>query len=295
MSTERRAGIAALHSAFLSGERRPSDHLAVCLDRIAQRNPEINAIVALCEDRARREADASDARFAAGQPLGPLDGITVGIKDTFDVLGLPTTFGSPLFKDNLPDRDCLSVERLSHAGAVIVGKTNTSEFAAGAHTTNDLFGPTRNPWNTDLSPGGSTGGGAAGVADGMFDLALGSDLGGSLRVPAAFCGVLGIRPTPGLVPKSPDTVPFDGMSIDGLIGRSASDLAFGLDVVARPHPSDPKSPPADWQPRFAESLSAGSAQIRSAAFLANFSSVPVSPDILRICKSAVMNVVPEAD
>ncbi len=292
---ERRPGIAALHAAFLRGDLRPSDHLASRLRRIEQRNPDINAVVALCEDRARREANASDVRFATGRPLGPLDGITVGIKDTFDVEGVPTTFGSPLFKDNLPERDCLSVRRLVDAGAVIIGKTNTSEFAAGAHTTNDLFGPTRNPRNRELSPGGSTGGGAAGVADGMFDLALGSDLGGSLRVPAAFCGVLGIRPTPGLVPKSPDNVPFDEMSVDGLIGRSASDLAFGLDVIAWPHPSDPKSPPADWQPRFAESLSAGGGQIRNAAFFENFSSVPVAPDILRICRSAVMDMFPMVD
>lgn len=295
MSVERRPDIAALHAAFLSGELRPSDHLAARLDRIARRNPEINAVVALCEGRARSEADASDARFAAGRPLGPLDGVTVGIKDTFDVEGLPTTFGSPLFRDNRPQRDCLTVRRLADAGAVIIGKTNTSEFAAGAHTTNDVFGPTRNPWNRELSPGGSTGGGAAGVADGMFDLALGSDLGGSLRVPAAFCGVLGIRPTPGLVPKSPDNVPFDYMSVDGLIGRSASDLAFGLDVIAWPHPSDPKSPPADWQPRFAESLSADGTQGHKAAYLENFSAVPVAPDIRRVCRSVVMEAFPEAD
>jgi len=290
MSGERRRTVTALHAAFRAGEINPSDHLDSCLDLIVRENPKINAVVALCEDRARAAAIASDRRFAAGRPLGLLDGITVGIKDTFDVAGVPTTHGSPLFADSVPECDCLAVSRLDAAGAIIVGKTNTSEFAAGAHTTNELFGPTRNPWDTERSPGGSTGGGAAGVASGMFDVALGSDLGGSLRVPAAFCGVFGLRPTPGLIAKSPDLVPFDIMSVDGVIGSAAMDLALSLDVLATPDPDDPKSPPPDWHPRVAERLKEQPVDHIRVAYSEEFCGVEFDAQISAMCRAALQDV-----
>ena len=157
---EDRHDIAALHSAFLTRELRPSEHLDQRLEAVEARNPEINAIVTLTEDLAREAAASSDERYAAGAPLGPLDGMTVGVKDIIQTSGVPTTFGSPLFKENVPVEDALCVQRLKAAGCMMVGKTNTSEFAAGANTVNELFGATRNPFDPALTSGGSTGGGA---------------------------------------------------------------------------------------------------------------------------------------
>ena len=286
--------IAALHRAFLSGKARPSAHLEARLARIADINPRLNAIVTLTDEPARQAAAASDARYRAGAPLGPLDGITVGIKDITETEGVRTTYGSPLFADNVPEEDALSVARMKAAGAVMVGKTNTSEFAAGAHTVNDVFGVTRNPWNLALSPGGSTGGGAAGLAAGLFDLALGSDLGGSLRTPAAFCGVMGLRPTPGLIPKQPDPVPFDPLSVDGPMARTAMGLAHALDVLAAPDPGDPKAPPPDWRPRFAETLARGEPGVGRVAYAADVAGIGIDTEIEALCRTAALGLKDDA-
>lgn len=285
--------IAALHAAFKAGETTPSTHLADCLERIEARNPQLNAVVTLTADLAKAAASESDARYAAGTPLGPLDGVTLGVKDIIDTAGVRTTFGSPLFAENVPEADALSVERLKAAGCVMVGKTNTPEFAAGAHTFNDVFGVSRNPWNPALSPGGSTGGGAIGVAAGMFDLALGTDLGGSLRTPAAFCGIMGIRPTPGLVPKRPDPVPYDMMSTDGPMALTAMGLAHALDVLAVPDPADPKSPPPDWRPHFAQTLAAGGPELGRLAYAGDVGGIGIDSEILSLCHKAALGQAPD--
>src|SRR3712207_4970855 len=163
------------------------------LDRIERHNPAVNAVVTLDAEGARSAADAADAALAAGDPVGPLHGLPVAHKDTHATGGMRTTWGSPLHADTVPLRDELVVARLAAAGAIRVGKTNVPEFAAGSHTFNPLFGATHNPYRHGLSAGGSSGGAAAALAAGFVPRAEGSDRGGSLRNPAAFCNVVGLR------------------------------------------------------------------------------------------------------
>ncbi|HEY0036993.1 MAG TPA: amidase family protein, partial [Longimicrobium sp.] len=212
-------------------EVSPVEVLDACMAQVERHNGEINAVVTL-NPGARDDAAALERRIAAGEDVGPLAGVPVGIKDVTEVAGVRTTYGSPLFTDFVPDEDALVVERLRAAGAVILGKTNTPEFAAGGNTFNPVFGRTRNPWNPERSAGGSTGGGAAGLATGMFALAQGTDLGGSLRIPASFCGVVGLRPSVGLVPTVPQDFMWDPMQVTGVMGRSAEDVALALGAVA---------------------------------------------------------------
>ncbi|MCB9795195.1 MAG: amidase [Alphaproteobacteria bacterium] len=198
------------------------------LEQVARRNPALNALVTL-NPKARDEAEAAWAALRRGEG-GPLCGLPVGIKDVTPVRGLRTTYGCPLFIEHLPEEDGPAVARLRAAGAVILGKTNTPELATGGHTDNPVFGPTYNPWDRTRSPGGSTGGGAAALAAGLIALAEGTDMGGSLRIPAAFCGVLGLRPTPGLVPTGP--LRGDSLQVSGPMARCSADLALALDALA---------------------------------------------------------------
>src|SRR5580704_18125032 len=202
-------------------------HLAV-IERV---NPKLNAIVTLATDTARETAKAAEQAVMTGSILGPLHGLPIGIKDITLTAGLRTTFGSPLYRDNVPDTDAEVVRRLKAAGAIVLCKTNTPEFAAGANTVNPVFGATRNPWNPELSPAGSSGGSAVAVATGMLPLAQGTDFGGSVRVPAAFCGIAGIRPTPGLIPNFPMPLAWDAGQVNGPLARDAEDAAFMLDAM----------------------------------------------------------------
>jgi amidase len=182
-----------------SGDTSPVEVVEAAVARVERLNPLLNAIVTL-NPRALDDARDLERRIGAGEDPGPLAGLPVGIKDVTPVAGLRHTYGSTLYADNVATADAEVVRRLRAAGAIILGKTNTPEFAAGGNTWNDVFGRTRNPWNPALSAGGSTGGGACALATGMIALAEGTDLGGSLRIPASFCGVVGIRPSVGLVP-----------------------------------------------------------------------------------------------
>ncbi len=177
------------------GEVSARELVAAALARVERLGPQLNAVITL-NPRAMEDARALDDKAARGETLGLLHGLPVGIKDVTEVGGLRTTYGSPLYADNVPAEDALVVERLRAAGAVILGKTNTPEFATGGNTFNEVFGRTRNPWNPEKSAGGSTGGGAAALATGQIALAEGTDLGGSLRIPAAFCGVVGLQAEP---------------------------------------------------------------------------------------------------
>jgi amidase len=240
-----RSSIALLSAAELrrrvaSGKLSPVEVLDACLGQIDRHNGLINAVVTL-DETAREQAHELERRLAARAEPGLLCGLPVGIKDTTQVGGLRTTYGSPLYADHVPDEDALVVRRLRAAGAVILGKTNTPEFAAGGNTFNEVFGCTRNPWDPELSAGGSTGGGAAAIATGMIALAEGTDLGGSLRVPASFCGVVGLRPSPGLVPTVPTDWPADDLSVTGPMGRTAADVALMLQAVCGPMPAAPPS------------------------------------------------------
>ncbi|MGX5655631.1 amidase [Geodermatophilus nigrescens] len=211
------------------------------LARIERVDPQVNAIVTLDAEGARAAADAADAALAAGEPVGPLHGLPVAHKDTHATGGMRTTWGSPLHADTVPARDELVVERLRLAGAIRVGKTNVPEFAAGSHTFNTLFGATHNPYRHGLSAGGSSGGAAAALAAGLVPLAEGSDMGGSLRNPAAFCNVVGLRPTPGRVPTWPAAMGFSTLSVQGPMGRTVADVALTLSAIAGPDPRVPIS------------------------------------------------------
>ncbi len=201
------------------------------LARIAETNPAINAIVTLEPERALAQAGAADEALARGEPVGPLHGLPIAHKDLADTAGVRTTYGSPIYADHVPERDEPFVVRVREAGAVMLGKTNTPEFGAGSHTFNPVFGPTRNPHDLSKSAGGSSGGAAAALASGMVPIADGSDLGGSLRNPASFCGVVGFRPSVGLVPSWPDADPED-LSVDGPMARTVEDAALLLSVMA---------------------------------------------------------------
>jgi amidase len=199
----------------------PVELLKAHLEAIERLNPKINAICTLAAESALAAAKRAEHAVIAGDELGLLHGLPIGIKDVTPTAGIRTTFGSPLYADHDPSEDAAVVTRIKQAGAIIVGKTNTPEFAAGANTVNRLFGATRNPWDLSLSVSGSTGGGAAALASGMLPLAEGSDFGGSLRTPAAFCGVVGLRPTAGLVPRFPTPLPWDIGSVHGPMARTA--------------------------------------------------------------------------
>ncbi len=211
------------------------------LRRIAAVNPTVNAIVSLDPERALAEAAIADAVVARGGRVGPLHGVPAAVKDTHDVAGMPTTQGSPLHRDHVARHDELVVSRIRAAGAIILGKTNVPEFAMGAHTDNTLFGPTRNPYAPDLSAGGSSGGSAAALATGMAAICEGSDLGGSLRNPASFCNVVGLRPSPGRVPDIPAAFGWQPLFVKGPMGRTVDDASLLLSVIAGPHPGSPLS------------------------------------------------------
>ncbi|HEU4512235.1 MAG TPA: amidase [Nocardioidaceae bacterium] len=209
------------------------------LDRVDEVNPRVNALVSLDPDRARAQAAEADDRLARGEEVGPLHGLPFAFKDTHQVAGWRTTFGSPIMADNVPKADELLVERIRRAGVVVIGRTNVPEFAAGSHTFNPVFGTTYNPFDLGRSAGGSSGGAAAALATGMVALADGSDMGGSLRNPASFNNVVGLRPGLGRVPEWPLYNAWETTSVEGPMARNVSDLALLLSVIAGPDPRVP--------------------------------------------------------
>lgn len=215
------------------------------LRQIERVNPIVNAINTLVPDRAMDGAKAADEALANGQALGVLHGLPVAHKDLIPTKGIRTTRGSPIFKDDVPTENALIVDRMQAAGAVTIGKTNTPEFGAGSQTFNPVFGATLNPYDTSRTCGGSSGGAAVALATGMVPLADGSDTGGSLRNPAAFCNVVGFRTSPGRVPTYPKNVGWFTYSVAGPMGRTVGDTALLLSVLAGP---DPKSPIAITEP-----------------------------------------------
>jgi len=203
------------------------------LKQIARVNPKVNAIVTLVpEEQLMAQALAADEAIAKGHLLGPLHGLPVGVKDLHLTKGIRTTHGSPLHANDIPDADCLVVEREKNAGAIVIGKTNVPEWGLGSQTFNPVFGPTLNPYDLSKTCGGSTGGGAVALACGMVPLADGSDMGGSLRNPPNFCNVVGIRSSPGRVPNPPTTLGWFTLSVDGPVARNVVDCAFFMSVLA---------------------------------------------------------------
>ena len=214
----------------------------IYIDRIERLDGEINAVVVRDFERARAAARVADARLAAGDTVGPLHGVPMTIKESYDVGGLPTTWGIPVFKDNVATRDAEVVARLKQAGAVFLGKTNVPFSLADFQSYNDIYGITRNPWDLGRTPGGSSGGSAAALAAGLTGLECGSDIGGSIRNPAHYCGVYGHKPTWGIVPPQghglPGMVAGPDIAVCGPLARSADDLALAMDIIAGPEPLD---------------------------------------------------------
>jgi amidase len=215
------------------------------LAQIERVNVKINAIVTLTAERALAEARAADAALARGDTTGPLFGLPIAHKDLVPTKGIRTTFGSPIYRDHVPDEDGLIIERLRQAGAITIGKTNTPEFGAGSQTFNQVFGATLNPYDLSKTCGGSSGGAAVALACGMVPIADGSDTGGSLRNPASFCNVVGLRPALGRVPKWPAPLAWEALSVQGPMARTVGDVALLLSVMAGP---DPRSPIAIAEP-----------------------------------------------
>ncbi|UYM06126.1 amidase [Solicola gregarius] len=230
-----RGMVVALRTKRISARELLDAHL----DRIEQANEQINAIVSLDMERARAAAREADDRLARGDDVGPLHGLPFAFKDTHAVAGWRTTYGSPLMADNVPERDDLVVERVRAAGAITIGKTNVPEWAAGSHTFNPIFGTTHNPYDPTRSAGGSSGGAAAALAAGMVPLADGSDMGGSLRNPASFCNVVGLRPSAGRVPTWPAANAWETLSVAGPMARNVADLALLLSAMAGPTTRSP--------------------------------------------------------
>lgn len=249
------------------------------LDRIQACNPAVNAIVTLDAEGALRQADAADAAQAAGKPLGLLHGLPVAHKDSFLTAGMRTTFGSPVHRDFVPERSSLAVTREQAAGAITLGKTNLPEFGAGSHTFNPVFGATRNPYDLSRTPGGSSGGAAAALAARMLPLADGTDMGGSLRNPAGFCNVVGLRPSPGRVPQWPSATPYSTLTVAGPMARTVADAALMLAALAGPDARDPLSIEQDPF-RFASALERNFAGTRIACAL-SWGGLPVEPQVLR--------------
>lgn len=269
-------------------EVSPVELVEAALERLEDYNEVVNAVVTV-SDRALDDARALEQRLAGGDEAGPLCGIPVGIKDVTPVRGLRTTFGSPLYADHVPSEDALVVQRLRAAGAVIIGKTNCPEFAAGGNTFNEVFGRTRNPWNPARSAGGSTGGGAAALATGMIALAEGTDLGGSLRIPASFCGVVGLRPSTGLVPTYPTDYVWDNLAVTGPMARTAADVALMLDAVCGPSPMAPLSAPARGRD-FVGAVRQGIQRGLRLAYAADIAGIGVDPDVERACRGVVSDL-----
>ncbi len=235
--------IARVRDAIAARRVSAEESVRNALARIEQRDPAINSVVALRANEALVDARRLDAQIARGEKAGPLAGIPVLVKDLEDVAGMRTTQGSVLFEDAPPaTADGLVPTRLRAAGAIVVGKTNLPEFACEGFTANVLFGVTRNPWATDWSPGGSSGGSAAAVAAGMVPIATATDGGGSIRIPSAFCGLVGLKPTNGLIPRRPipDWIDF---STDGPFATTVADLRLLIDLESGPEPGDPNAPP----------------------------------------------------
>jgi amidase len=253
------------------------------LDQIERFNPTLNAIVTLTAESAMAEAVLADQKIANNESLGVLHGLPVAHKDLFLTKGVRTTFGSLAFKDFVPEIDSLPVERLKQAGAISLGKTNTPEFGAGSQTFNAIFGSTPNPYDLSKTCGGSSGGGAVALASGMIAIADGTDLGGSLRNPASFCNLVGIRPSVGRVPSWPDSLAWYPFSVPGPMARTVQDLALAMAAMAGPDDRSPISLEAPGE-MFLNPL-ARSFKGCKIAFSANLGGLPVEPEVAKVVES----------
>ncbi len=268
-------------------ELSPVELTEAVLERIEQVNPKLNAYCTLTPDMAREQAKAAEAAIMRGDTEGKLLGLAVSIKDLIITKGVRTTRGSLLYADDVPQEDAPTVERLKAAGAVILGKTNTPEFGWRGSTDNRVFGPSRNPWNLERTPGGSSGGASAAVSAGLGPLALGTDGGGSVRIPCSYTGIFGLKPSVGRIPVYPASATGD-LSHIGPMTRTVADSALLLSVLAGPDERDRSSLPADKVDYLAaceQGAKEGLAGLR-VAWSANLGYVPVEPEIMAITERA---------
>jgi amidase len=277
-----RESACAIVDKLKRGEITPLDLLDVLEKRISEVDRHVNALPILCFDRARTHARALMQKPVAERGL--LAGLPVPIKDLFDVAGVRNTQGSPIFKDRVCERSDIAVETLEHNGAVVYAKSNTPEFGAGAHTFNEVFGATLNPWDTSRSAAGSSGGAAVALATGMAWLAHGTDMGGSCRSPASFCGIVGLRPSFGRVAHTPDSKIDRTLTVHGPMARNVSDLALLLDAMSGEHPGDPLSLPL-LQNSFLSGVRE-SKKPKRAAYSPDLGITPVDPEVVTITRKA---------
>ena len=266
-----------LTAMMQSGEISSTEVVTAHLEHIDRVNPALNAMVTIVPDHALAMAAAADERQAKGDTLGLLHGLPIAHKDLADTAGIRTTHGSTLLSDGVPTKNALVVQRAIDAGAVTMGKTNTPEFGAGSQTFNDVFGSTKNPFDPSRTCGGSSGGAAVSLAAGMVPLADGSDMGGSLRNPASFCNVVGLRPSPGRVPAWPKAHPWSHLSTEGPMARSVDDVALLLAAQAGP---DPRNPIALETPgsHFAPPIGEPTDQLRI-AWAPDLGGLPIDPQV----------------
>ena len=268
------------------GAVSPTEAVMASIRRIEATDGRINALPIRCFERALKAARRLETQKKA-EGRGSLAGLPVAIKDVIDVAGVRATCGSAIFADRVPETSDILVERLEQRGAIVVAKANTPAFASsgGLNTANELFGATLNPWNTAWACGGSSGGSAAAVAAGQVWLAAGTDLGGSLRQPASFCGVVGLRPTPGVVPRGPAPLPHDALCVAGPMARTVADVALMLDAWAGDHPFDPIALPAP-DTAYSQQACTGTGTLR-VAYSATLGLVPVEREVASLCAHAV--------
>jgi len=264
-----------------AGEVSHAEVLDALEARVTEVDGPVNALPTLCFDRARDRAGKIAAKPVSERGL--LGGLPVPIKDLENVAGVRSTQGSPIFADHVPSASDLVVERIEESGGVVYAKSNTPEFGAGASTFNEVFGRTHNPWNLTCSVAGSSGGAGAALVSGQAWIAQGSDMGGSLRNPASFCGVAGLRPAPGRVPKGPSASAFSPLSVNGPMARNVGDLGLALDAMAGPDPRDARAQPSNAGFRAAAEAPRVPKRI---GFSRDFGITPVDPEVAAICEAA---------
>lgn len=279
-----RSSASRLVDRLRAEEISPLDLLDALEARIDAVDPEVNALPTRCFERAREHANRLMERPVSER--GVLAGLPVPIKDLTEVAGVRTTFGSPIYADHVPEQSDILVERIEAEGGLVYAKSATPEFGAGANTFNEVFGATLNPWNTALSAAGSSGGAAVSLATGMAWVAHGSDLGGSLRNPASFCGIVGLRPSPGRVAKTPGAIVDDILSVEGPMARTVEDVGLLLDAMSGEDPRDPVSLPRDGT-SFREAARR-QPPLGRVAFSADLGITPVDPEVAEICREAAM-------
>ena len=276
-----------LAAQLRAGTLSCTELMSATLARIDAVNPGLNAICTrVDDDTAMTMAQAMDEKLRSGQATGPLAGLPIAVKDLSATAGIRTTMGSRIFADHVPQEDSLMVQRLKAAGALVIGKTNTPEFGTGSHTYNDVFGITRNPWNQDKTAGGSSGGAAVALAAGMMALADGSDMGGSLRNPAAFCGVVGFRPSLGRVPHWPNTMAWQSrLGVEGPMARDVADCALLLSVQAGPDERDPMSIQESGE-QFSDGLAFDFSGARI-GWTPDLGELPVAAEVASVCAATL--------